>query len=75
MTDRIVSLRIPSSLILELKKRVDRDHFKDVSELVRTIIRRRSRQLEGKQAQPEFGGITKEQMIKELERLIERLRE
>lgn len=89
MTDRVVSVRIPAPLVLGLKKRIEKEHFKDLSELVRTIVRRRflGFQLPAAQAAPsvpsvppgaatarEFGALGKEQLISELEKLIAMLR-
>jgi Arc/MetJ-type ribon-helix-helix transcriptional regulator len=39
MPDSLVSIRLPSSLVEELKSVVEKDHFMDVSEAVRTILR------------------------------------
>ena len=39
MADSIVSLRIPSSLIKELKDLAKKNHYMDVSEEVRSILR------------------------------------
>lgn len=80
MTDRVVSVRIPAPLVLGLKKRIEKEHFKDLSELVRTIVRRKfvGSQLPAAQAATaapkEFGALAKEQLISELEKLIAMLR-
>ncbi|MBR9699505.1 hypothetical protein GOV09_03565 [Candidatus Woesearchaeota archaeon] len=37
----IVSIRVPSSLAKNLKEIVQKDHFLDVSETVRSIVRKR----------------------------------
>ncbi|MFH1134438.1 MAG: hypothetical protein V1735_08185 [Nanoarchaeota archaeon] len=41
MTNPIVSVRIPQSMFEQLKERAQHDHFLDVSEAVRSMIRRR----------------------------------
>jgi Arc/MetJ-type ribon-helix-helix transcriptional regulator len=74
LPERIVSVRIPTSLILELRRGFAKDHYKDVSELVRTIVRKKFLQLPAPAAAGEFGALSKEQLIKELERIVERLR-
>jgi Arc/MetJ-type ribon-helix-helix transcriptional regulator len=71
VTDSIVSIRIPKSIVLELKERVDLGRFKDISELVRAIVRKRFvAPLEKK----EFGTIGRDQLVEELERLLEMLK-
>ncbi len=71
MAEQIVSIRIPSSLVAELKKTVDKEHFKDLSELVRTAVRKK---FLDSQRQPDLGLLTKEQLIAELERIISQLK-
>jgi len=39
MNDIMVSIRIPESLLLELKDLAEKEHYMDVSEEVRSIIR------------------------------------
>ena len=39
MSNTIVSIRVPSSLVEELKRVSAKDHFMDLSEAVRSIIR------------------------------------
>ena len=39
MTNTIVSVRIPKSLVSELRKVSEKDHFMDLSEAVRSIVR------------------------------------
>lgn len=39
MTDIVVSVRMPSSLVRELKILVTKNHFKDLSEEIRSIVR------------------------------------
>ena len=41
MGNSIVSVRIPKSLFTELSRIVERKHFLDVSELVRSLVRRK----------------------------------
>jgi Arc/MetJ-type ribon-helix-helix transcriptional regulator len=39
MTNTIVSIRIPKSLVKELRMVSEKDHFMDLSEAVRSIVR------------------------------------
>jgi metal-responsive CopG/Arc/MetJ family transcriptional regulator len=39
MSDVVVSIRMPSSLVGELKKLAVKNHYKDLSEEVRSIVR------------------------------------
>jgi|FLOH01.1.fsa_nt_gi Arc/MetJ-type ribon-helix-helix transcriptional regulator len=39
MTDIVVSVRMPSSLVRELRSLAETNHFKDLSEEVRSVIR------------------------------------
>ncbi|MFH1770565.1 MAG: hypothetical protein ABH828_03335 [archaeon] len=39
MTDIVVSVRMPSSLVRELKILADSNHFKDLSEEIRSVVR------------------------------------
>ncbi|MFH1174607.1 MAG: hypothetical protein V1725_05710 [archaeon] len=39
MSDALVSVRLPSSLVRELKTLAEKDHYLDLSECVRSIIR------------------------------------
>lgn len=41
MTNTIVSVRIPESMMRELKERIKKDHYLDLSEGVRSIVRRK----------------------------------
>ncbi len=41
MTNTIVSIRIPETMVKALKSKVDEDHYLDVSEAVRSIVRKR----------------------------------
>ena len=45
MNDAIVSVRIPASLLKELHAIADHDHFLDLSECVRSIIRAKALQM------------------------------
>lgn len=40
VADRVVTVRLPGTLLAELKQRTTQDHFVDVSEQVRSIIRK-----------------------------------
>lgn len=40
--ETMISIRLPSSLIKELKNIVEKDHYKDLSELIRYVVRKRS---------------------------------
>jgi metal-responsive CopG/Arc/MetJ family transcriptional regulator len=39
MTDVVVSIRMPSSLVKELKILAQKNHFKDLSEEIRSLVR------------------------------------
>ncbi|MBU0472201.1 MAG: hypothetical protein KKF89_00775 [Nanoarchaeota archaeon] len=39
MTDVVVSIRMPSSLVSELKTLADYNHYKDLSEEIRSVVR------------------------------------
>lgn len=43
MTDQLVSIRMPTSLSVELKTLVARNHYIDQSEQLRSIIRQKAR--------------------------------
>ncbi|MEM4259760.1 MAG: hypothetical protein QXG00_00830 [Candidatus Woesearchaeota archaeon] len=40
--ETIVSIRLPKSLVKELKIISEKDHYKDLSELIRYVVRKRS---------------------------------
>jgi Arc/MetJ-type ribon-helix-helix transcriptional regulator len=40
MADVVVAVRVPRSLVAELRERTERDHYSDLSEQVRSIVRR-----------------------------------
>jgi len=40
MADLVIAVRVPRSLVAELKDRTERDHYSDLSEQVRSIVRR-----------------------------------
>ena len=71
MKDIIVSVRVPTPLVRELKKTVLQEHYKDTSELVRTIVRKRWLEHQGL-TRKDF---SKEELVKELETLLGRLRQ
>jgi len=88
MNDVIVSIRLPRSLLKELKAKVKEKHFLDVSEEVRSIIREKWIQYtnpnlfelkklrEGieKEVKRKSKEKVQEQMNKELERIKEQLK-
>ncbi len=39
MTDVMVSIRLPESLFLELKRLAEKEHYMDISEQIRSIVR------------------------------------
>jgi Arc/MetJ-type ribon-helix-helix transcriptional regulator len=41
MSETVVSIRIPGSMIKELRERIKKDHYLDVSEAVRGVVRKR----------------------------------
>lgn len=40
MADTVIAVRMPRSLIAELRERTEHDHYSDLSEQVRSIVRR-----------------------------------
>ncbi|MFH0978148.1 MAG: hypothetical protein V1837_02485 [Candidatus Woesearchaeota archaeon] len=70
MTDKLVSFRVPLALVLESRSRVEQEHFKDLSELIRAAIRRKFAESQ----KPELAELTKQDIIRELQTLIERLK-
>jgi Arc/MetJ-type ribon-helix-helix transcriptional regulator len=40
MADVVIAVRVPRTLVAELKERTEQDHFADLSEQLRSIIRR-----------------------------------
>ena len=46
MTDTVVSIRMPSYLVVELKRLAETNHFKDLSEEIRSIVRTKCLQFE-----------------------------
>lgn len=40
MPDQVVTVRMPATLIAELKERTERDHYRDLSEQIRSIVRK-----------------------------------
>ncbi|HII72106.1 TPA: hypothetical protein HA265_05105 [Candidatus Woesearchaeota archaeon] len=83
----LVSIRIPKSLFSELQKKAEQNHFLDVSEQVRSIVRNRWQEAKDPQAyhlkklRNEIASAmkkgvqekTNEQLIQELERIKETL--
>jgi metal-responsive CopG/Arc/MetJ family transcriptional regulator len=75
VSDIIVSVRIPTALVLELKKRIGKEHFKDTSELVRTIVRKKWLEYQGlTKPKTSYGDLSRDELITELQKLVERLR-
>lgn len=73
MPDSIVSVRVPSSLVIAMKKKAEDAYFKDMSELVRSIIRKK---MVGIAMQPSATvASSREQLIQELEIIVTRLKE
>ena len=85
MDDVMVSIRMPESLLEELNREVKDGHYIDVSELLRTIVRRRW----NRQMQPELSllrklrteiaddlkAISKEKVQKEVNKELKRIQE
>jgi dihydroneopterin aldolase len=76
MTDTVVSVRMPSTLVRELRILADKNHYMDLSEEIRSVVRSKcfsftepvtSKIAKLKQEQ------TNQQMIEELKKLIGRL--
>ncbi len=85
MVDSIVSVRMPSSLVQRLRSLSKDNHFLDVSEEVRSIIRIKVREykikqgtkkgisLEKKKAELKQESIVKEELVKKLKEMIKEL--
>jgi len=41
ITDKIVSVRMPKALVIELKEVASKNHYLDVSETIRSLLRKR----------------------------------
>ncbi len=76
MTDTVVSVRMPSTLVRELRILADKNHYMDLSEEIRSVVRTKcidstqspdSKIAKLKQKQ------SNQQMIEELKKLIGRL--
>jgi Arc/MetJ-type ribon-helix-helix transcriptional regulator len=75
LSDIIVSVRVPTPLVLELRKSIQKEHFKDISELVRTIVRRKWLEHQGlTRPRPKYGELSRQELIAELQKIVERLR-
>lgn len=73
MKDVIVSIRLPSSLTKELKDLAKANHYVDLSEQLRDVIRQKTITYLEPKIQPQKTD-EKEQLVKELTSLIEKLR-
>jgi hypothetical protein len=85
MVDAIVSVRMPSSLVQRLKSLSKENHFLDVSEEVRSIIRikireyklklgnRKEAKIEKKSEELKQENIVKEELVKKLKEMIREL--
>jgi len=83
MVDSIVSVRMPSSLVQKLKNLSQENHFLDVSEEVRSIIRLKTREyklklgedepIQEKPADFKTENVVKEELIKRLKSMIKEL--
>ncbi len=88
MKDTIISIRIPSSLVTELKELTEKKHFLDLSELIRTVIRekcdehlepykhevRQMRDTLEESLQTHKESKDKEKLVTELQKIIEELK-
>jgi hypothetical protein len=84
MVDSIVSVRMPSSLVQKLKLLSKENHFMDVSEELRSIIRIKAQEYKEKgnlaaqepqKATPDFktDNMVREELIKKLKEMIKEL--
>jgi len=85
MKDAVVSVRIPSSLVVELKNLAKENHYVDLSEQIREIIRQKLMQFESeeqskstthdkKEASKKTAPKDKEVLLAQLQSLIEELK-
>ncbi|MBN2141928.1 hypothetical protein JW711_01235 [Candidatus Woesearchaeota archaeon] len=86
MADSIVSVRMPSSLVQTLKSLSKENHFLDVSEEIRSIVRIKTREYKvkigtskltetkpAKQTDFKTENIVKEELVRKLKAMIEEL--
>lgn len=88
MKDTVLSIRLPSSLVKELKSLLEKEHFLDMSEQIRTIVREKceeyskpyqhelkkiSHQMEEKHSNIKKE-IEKQKLIEELNKIIKELK-
>ena len=84
MTERVISIKMPASLVQELKQLTKQHHYIDLSEQVRSIVRQKSlqymtgpadlqqlRESIEQQIKANTTQLKKEQILKELARLLE----
>jgi Arc/MetJ-type ribon-helix-helix transcriptional regulator len=69
MTNSLVSIRIPKKLVEELKKTSEQDHFLDLSEAIRSVVRKKWLQYRDPQAYQleQLKTEIKERVIKKVE--------
>jgi len=72
MADKLVSIRMPNPLITELKSLVKKNHYLDLSEELRSIIRQRARTYLNPREQPKQNAkLRKQELLRELKSLLE----
>lgn len=69
MTDKLVSIRMPKGLIEELKALVEKNHYLDLSEELRSVIRRQARYY--LEEPREENTQRKQELLKELKKVLE----
>jgi len=69
MTDHLVSVRLPSSLVHALRKIAEDEHYLDLSECIRSIIRKEASQ----QKKPKEN--RKQQLQEQLKKILTELEE
>jgi len=88
MNGKVVSIRMPTSLVNELRLVAEQNHFKDISEAVRSVVRSRCLQFSNpfqqelhkfrQKLEQEFVArqdvAKKETLILELQRIVEELK-
>ncbi len=75
MSDSIVSTRMPTTLMKELKEKAEKEHYMDVSDAVRSVLKQKSS--EYWRTDKAFAGntLSAEELIKGLKEILNQLHE
>ncbi len=69
MADKLVSIRMPKALVEELKALVEKNHYIDLSEELRSVIRRQAKYYLTPKKQEKLQ--EKQQLLRELKKFLE----